>query len=184
MNCTNCGLKNEEMYQYCTNCGQKLQKELINKDINQKKTDKKNINKSLLIIIGVIIVIICLIIMFSTLKHNKEDWLTGTYNCGPIKKTTQTVVTMNFIVKEDKTFIMSYGRNIVSGKYQISKENYSRIYNLKKYELELTMNNRLLNGTIYNDEYSTNYELSIDNNNDAVLMNKKSMQIYYCKKNK
>ena len=30
---------------------------------------------------------------------------------------------------------------------------------------------------------STNYELVIDENNEAVLMNTKSMQIYYCKKN-
>ena len=53
----------------------------------------------------------------------------------------------------------------------------------KKYELKLTANNRYLNGTLYTDDYSTNYELVIDENNEAVLMNTKSMQIYYCKKN-
>ena len=191
MYCTECGTKNDESSQFCINCGKKLQKELINNRIRKENIsiNKKKSNKALFIILGIIggMVLLGIIIFVALLvigiNYIKEDWLTGTYSCGPIQNITETNTTMNFIVKEDKTFIMSYGRDIVSGKYEITNVDYDGDKNSKKYELKLTANNRYLNGTLYTDDYSTDYELVIDENDEAVLMNTKSMQIYYCKKN-
>lgn len=191
MYCTECGTKNDESSQFCINCGKKLQKELINNRMRQENINinKKKSNKAVFIILGIIggMVLLGIIIFVALLvigiNYIKEDWLTGTYSCGPIQNITETNTTMNFIVKEDKTFIMSYGRDIVSGKYEITNVDYDGDKNSKKYELELTTNNRYLNGHLYTDYYSTNYELVIDENDEAVLMNTKSMQIYYCKKN-
>ena len=191
MYCTECGTKNDESSQFCINCGKKLQKELINNRMRQENINinKKKSNKALFIILGIIggMVLLGIIIFVALLvigiNYIKEDWLTGTYSCGPIQNITETNTTMNFIVKEDKTFIMSYGRDIVSGKYEITNVDYDGDRNSKKYELKLTANNRYLNGTLYTDDYSTDYELVIDENDEAVLMNTKSMQIYYCKKN-
>lgn len=191
MYCTDCGTKNEESSQFCINCGKKLQKELINNNIKQENINinKKKSNKALFITLGIIGgivllgIIIFVVLLYIGINYIKEDWLTGTYSCGPLQNITQTNVTMNFIVKEDKTFIMSYGRDVVSGKYEITNVGYGGGDNSKKYELKLTANSRYLNGTLYTDDYSTNYELVIDENNEAVLMNTKSMQIYYCKKN-
>lgn len=191
MYCTNCGTKNEESSQFCINCGKKLQKELINNNIKQENINinKKKSNKALFITLGIIGgivllgIIIFVVLLYIGINYIKEDWLTGTYSCGSLQNITEMNVTMNFIVKEDKTFIMYYGRDIVSGKYEITNVSYGGEKNSKKYELKLTANNRYLNGTLYTDDYSTNYELVIDENNEAVLMNTKSMQIYYCKKN-
>ena len=191
MYCTECGTKNDESSQFCINCGKKLQKELINNRIRKENIsiNKKKSNKALFIILGIIggMVLLGIIIFVALLvigiNYIKEDWLTGTYSCGPIQNITETNTTMNFIVKKDKTFIMSYGRDIVSGKYEITNVDYDGDKNSKKYELKLTANNRYLNGTLYTDDYSTDYELVIDENDEAVLMNTKSMQIYYCKKN-
>jgi len=189
--CTECGTKNDESSQFCINCGKKLQKELINNRIRKENIsiNKKKSNKALFIILGIIGgmlllgIIIFVALLVIGINYIKEDWLTGTYSCGPIQNITETNTTMNFIVKEDKTFIMSYGRDIVSGKYEITNVDYDGDKNSKKYELKLTANNRYLNGNSYTDDYSTNYELVIDENDEAVLMNTKSMQIYYCKKN-
>ena len=191
MYCTECGTKNDESSQFCINCGKKLQKELINNRIRKENIsiNKKKSNKALFIILGIIGgmlllgIIIFVALLVIGINYIKEDWLTGTYSCGPIQNITETNTTMNFIVKEDKTFIMSYGRDIVSGKYEITNVDYDGDKNSKKYELKLTANNRYLNGTLYTDDYSTNYELEVDENDEAVLMNTKSMQIYYCKKN-
>ena len=191
MYCTDCGTKNEESSHFCINCGKKLQKELINNNIKQENINinKKKSNKALFITLGIIGgivllgIIIFVVLLIIGINYIKEDWLTGTYSCGPLQNITEMNATMNFIVKENKTFIMSYGRDIVSGKYEITNVDYNGDKNSKKYELKLTTNNRYLNGTLYTDDYSTNYELVIDENNEAVLMNTKSMQIYYCKKN-
>ena len=191
MYCTDCGTKNEESSQFCINCGKKLQKELINNNIKQENINinKKKSNKALFITLGIIGgivllgIIIFVVLLYIGINYIKEDRLTGTYRCGPLQNITETNATMNFIVKEDKTFIMSYGRDVVSGKYEITNVGYVGGKNSKKYELKLTANNRYLNGTLYTDDYSTNYELVIDENDEAVLMNTKSMQIYYCKKN-
>jgi len=187
--CTECGTKNKESSQFCINCGKKLQTELINNNFKQRNINKKNNNKALFITLGVIGgivflgIIIFVVLLIIGINYIKEDWLTGTYSCGPLQNITEMNATMNFIVKENKTFIMSYGRDIVSGKYEITNVDYNGDKNSKKYELKLTTNNRYLNGTLYTDDYSTNYELEVDENDEAVLMNTKSMQIYYCKKN-
>ena len=189
MYCTECGTKNKESSQFCINCGKKLQTELINNNFKQRNINKKNNNKALFITLGVIGgivflgIIIFVVLLIIGINYIKEDWLTGTYSCGPLQNITEMNATMNFIVKENKTFIMSYGRDIVSGKYEITNVDYNGDKNSKKYELKLTTNNRYLNGTLYTDDYSTNYELEVDENDEAVLMNTKSMQIYYCKKN-
>ena len=189
MYCTNCGTKNEESSQFCINCGQKLKKELINNNIKKENNNNKKNNKTLFIALGIIGgivflgIIIFVVLFIIGINYIKEDWLTGTYSCGPVQNITKTNATISFIVKEDKTFIMSFGRDIVSGKYEITNIDYDGTKKSKKYELELTTNNRFLNGTLYTDDYSTNYELVIDENDEAVLMNTKSMQIYYCKKN-
>ena len=113
MYCTDCGTKNEESSQFCINCGKKLQKELINNNIKQENINinKKKSNKALFITLGIIGgivllgIIIFVVLLYIGINYIKEDWLTGTYSCGSLQNITEMNVTMNFIVKEDKTFI-------------------------------------------------------------------------------
>ncbi len=139
--------------------------------INDNTTAKKG-NKTILVIL--IIVIIALgagFIMWNL--NNKNDYpFYGKWSC------YGDLITLDI---DSKNFIMDYldADTHIEAKYDVVNIESSGVYGLV-----VTPVKRIVNGVEYNDEYTTYFEIAMDDHdNDSMeMMNAVTFSLYECKK--
>ncbi len=140
--------------------------------------NNKKFNRFIILVI-VIFSILALLTLLGNYLFKSGKLLNGKWICN-----NNIILIMN----KNKTFEMydSKDKNYlnVKGKYTIEKEQNEN--NILKYTINMKTTNRIISNQKMTDEYTTQYEIDINTNNqnELSMTNSLSYSIYNCKKEK
>ncbi len=187
MFCINCGKKLEADEKFCSVCGTRV--EQANPNMNGQVIYNPVVNKKNnlpLIIVGIIVLVVAVmfVVPFDSEPSNPA---VGTWDCKSFYSAYENddaefIVTMK--LNNDNKFLWSkYGdevNNHVIGSYtfeDLEKTNNSGEYSY--YNIKLTSEEYIVDGELQNEDYISEYEIGISND-EAILMNVKTYNMYYC----
>lgn len=177
MNCVKCGNELKTDDKFCENCGEQVS--------NKNNNIKGNNNKIVIILIVIIAIILLCIVGMLVFANNKKDSskYIGYWKCKGYSWDNNSVAT-NYIISlklnNDGSFVME---NLESNKGYIKGDfKASSVDKKETYRIDLKAKSSNISGYENISNKTTSYEMNFQSDNNVILTNYASYNVYYCDK--
>lgn len=175
MNCIKCGNELNNNDKFCKSCGEKVN--------NRNNNIKGSSNEIVVILIVIISLILLCIVGMLVFANNKKDsaiyigyWKCKGYSWNKNSVATDYIISLK--LTNDGSFVME---NLESNKGYIKGDfKVSSVDKKETYRIDLKAKSSNISGYENISNKTTSYEMTFQSDNNVILTNYASYNVYYC----